>query len=163
MSPTANLIISSGIALLVAGIALILNSNELMLFGAMILAAGLVFHLYQVKILAIADYPTSNSYKDDGPVKTVKPDLASLRRAVTEARKASKWFSGISRETSFYHLSAAFAKVSKSYGIPGFEFEAVTQRGLLKLLIDYVECFLPLLEDGQYDAARYAAHSFLED
>ncbi len=162
MSATANLIISSGIAVIIAGIALILKSYDLLLLGGVILAAGLFFNFYSGKTLKGKDFQSDNASQGITAPRVISPELVSLRRAVTDAREAAKWFSGINREASFHRLSAAFVKVTKSHGIPGFEFEVRTQRGLLMLMINYVDCFLPLLEDGEYAAARYAAHSFLE-
>lgn len=164
MSPSVNLIISFGIAFFVAGAGLIMKSDDLILLGIVIIGIGVAVHFYRRKpttephsaLMTVSDERSLQVGPD-------QPELSSLRRAVTDAKKAARRFSRINRDASFSRLSAAFAIVSKNHGIPGFEFEATTQRGLLMLLIDYVDCFLPLLEDGQPAAARYAARCFLED
>lgn len=163
MSPSVGLLVNTGIAVLIAAAGLVVDSKSLMTLGVALLAAALIWHLWQPNPSTVTTVAAS-SVGRHSPQIEVSPettDIMALRNALSNARNAARIFSGIDRIAAWHRLEAAYGPVARRYDLPAFTLEAISMRSMLNGFTDYADTFLPLLEEGHTDAARRSATNYI--
>lgn len=161
-------VVQLAVAILVTAAGLYFDYKALAGFGVALFALAIILGL-SVVIGRKPSRPHERSVQNLASVpERPPPDLDdkqravwTLRRALNHAKDAVPFFSGIDRLVALNRLRASYGLVARLYNLPGFSVEAFGVRGVLKAFIGYVDSFLPLLEEGQVEAARDGAKTYL--
>ena len=105
---------------------------------------------------------------EEGPVPNELQEpqrtLFLLNRARRNARTALANRDGAQTRQAFREVRAALVSSSKTFGIGDFSrIEAMTYRILLKIYLEYLDSFVPILEAGHIQEARRAAIGFASE
>lgn len=157
------------VAVLLTAAGLYFDYKGLAAFGVALFALALVLGLWLViagKSEAHSSSAGPAKANDIGPAPQGLDEkqraVWAMRRAVNEARAATRLFSGSDPSVAFSRLRAAYGPIAGHYNLPEVTFEAMTVRSVLKGFVGYIDSFLPFLEDGQVGAARNAALTYMQ-
>lgn len=161
-------VLQLAIAILVTAGGLYFDYKSLAVFGVALFALAIVLGLWAVvggkssrSDVRAVQAPANERGLPPSELDDKERALWALRRALTHAKDALPRFSGINRTAALNRLRASYGTVARHYDLPTATISAISVRSLLKGFVGYLDSFVPLLEEGQVQAARNAAKTYI--